>query len=92
MSDINAALQKIAEGLNEFFAALADFAAEFVKQANNRIEEFAEVINEYIKKSRQQPQNEPMRAKRPDYKQHVKAATKPPFIRQIRKSTGKRGI
>lgn len=92
MSDINAAIAKIAEGINEFITALAEAAAELAKQANNCFEEFAEVINEYIKKSRQQPQNEPMRAKRPDYKQHIKAATKPPYIRQIRKSTGKRGI
>lgn len=92
MSDINAALAKLAEGLNELAAAIAKALQQFAKEANNRFADFAEAINEYLEKAKQQQQKEPMRAKRPDYKQHIKAASKPPFIKQIRKSTGKRGI
>ena len=92
MSDINAAIQKIAEGLQEFFEAIKEAAEAFLKQDDNSIENVAAVFKELYEKGEQEEQKEPLRAKRPDYKQHIKAATKPPYIKQIRKNTGKRGI
>ena len=86
MNDINAAIEKIAEGLHEFYEAIKEAAEAFLKQVDNSIENVAAVFKELYEKGEQEKQKEPMRAKRPDYKQHIKAVTKPPYIKQIRKA------
>lgn len=68
MSDINAAIEKIAERLKKVAAALAKALEELVRKINNAFKELGEAINEAC------------------YKLHLKATTKPPYIKQIKKA------
>lgn len=86
MSDINAAIQKVAEVAKEVVTEIVKYLEDLGKEITSIFEDIAEAINEAYKKYAQEEQKEPLRAKRPDYKQHIKAATKPPYIKQIRKA------
>lgn len=86
MSDINAAIAKLSENLKERAAALAKALEELGGEICSIFEEIGEALNEFYKKRAQEDKKEPMRAKRPDYKQHIKATTKPPYIKQIKKA------
>ena len=92
MSNINEALKKISEGISELFEVLTKVFQNMAEVVTENFEKIAKVTVSAASTQESQKPKERMRAKRPDYKQHQKAQTKPIYRKQIRKSTGKRGV